>query len=144
MSISVLKKIAARLNNIQYQEYKKLEEMAPELREKGLIVLIGCSDDYAELFGAVRNEAHGLFDGGEIYLDAAGIYEPECDSESCPHEEKLKAQYKVIKALWDVKDDDGKRYSWKYETTIPHAPFDVREGDDYYCRAIVFHMGSLE
>lgn len=33
-------------------------------------------------------------------------------------------------------------YSWIYQTDIPHATFEIVEGDDPYCRGIVFALAD--
>lgn len=136
--------LANKLNGIEYQEYGLLKDLAPIAKESGLVVLIGCSDDYAELYGAFRDEAHSLFDGGEIRLDKSGIYQPTCEHDECPHERNLKNDCTLIKAIWCPRDSENNIIaSWAYETDIPHSIFDVKEGDSIYCKAIVFNVDDI-
>lgn len=144
---SLLKEqLAEKLNGIEYREYALLEDLAKTARDHGLIILIGASDDYAELYGSFRDEAHGLYDGGEIVLHRfAGVYQNSCDNDDCPHESKLREQCSKIKAIWCPKDAGGKIIaSWSYETDIPHSVFDVMEDSDIYCKAIVFSLKDLK
>ncbi|MNW22346.1 hypothetical protein D3C71_2237660 [compost metagenome] len=46
---------------------------------------------------------------------------------------------KSIEALWCKEDG----YSWTYKTEIPHATFEVADGDEPYCRGIVFSLTGL-
>ena len=34
-------------------------------------------------------------------------------------------------------------YTWVYHTEIPHACFDIVEGNEKYCRGIVFSLNDL-
>ena len=50
---------------------------------------------------------------------------------------------KPIKIIWH---NDYSKYSWTYETDIPHACFDINEMNDTiysYCQAIVFSLEKL-
>lgn len=106
--------------------------------ENGLVVVFGSSDDLMEMRGGFDDE-FGLYEGGVVSLDKTGPLTRECESEDCPHEERrLDGARNQIKAIWD----DG-IYSWRYETEIPHATFEVLEGVDKYCRGIVFSVEDL-
>lgn len=43
-----------------------------------------------------------------------------------------------ITAIWD-----NYGYSWTYKTTIPHETFEIMEGEQKYCRGIVFSTDDL-
>jgi hypothetical protein len=97
-----------------------LNEMTPleEQRAKGLnfVVVFGYSDDLAEFRGAIDEEID-CYDGGRIF----------------------EKNGKYIDAVWD----EGE-YSWTYNTNIPHATFDICEGNEKYCKGIVFKRGDAE
>jgi len=46
----------------------------------------------------------------------------------------------VLNSLWCKTD----KYSFTYETDIPHEKFDVVEDDGFYCQGIVFDINKLE
>jgi len=130
------------------QEFAKMldgremgNEMTWEQKEQakalGFVVVFGYSDDNAEFRGVIEDEV-GCYDGGKIYLNEDGIFE-ECE-EDCKYSRIAKKKCKVIEAVWD----DGSGISWKYETDIPHATFDVMEDEeDIFCVGIVFDIKSL-
>jgi len=130
------------------QEFAKLldsremgEEITREERRRaetlGFVVVFGYSDDNAEFKGALDGEV-GCYGGGTIRLNEEGIFE-ECQ-DNCKYSRVAKKMCKRIKAVWD----DGSGISWKYETDIPHATFDVMEDSEVWCRGIVFDIKSLE
>lgn len=129
------------------QEFAKMldgREMGEEIaeaeenqaKELGFVVLFGYSDDNAIFEGAIDDEV-GCFDGGAIHLNTNGIFE-ECECE-CSHSVLAKEKNKTIEAIWD----DGSGISWKYETDIPHATFNVMEDGEVWCVGIVFDIKSL-
>lgn len=128
--------MAARLNGREYREEITKEEEALA-RAAGLVVIFGASDDLCELRGAIHDEV-GCIDGGDILLVDGGVWDDEeCD---CKHAERAnrdaKRRGQLIVAGWDR----GEGYSWTFRTEIPHATFDVMEGDEKYCRGIVFEL----
>jgi hypothetical protein len=128
--------LAARLNGREYggEMTEDEERMA---KAAGLVVLFGASDDLAEFRGAINDEA-GCYDGGQIMLSGGKISEePDCDCRwaKAAWEEAQKYAQR-IKAVWCGEGD----YSWTYKTEIPHATFDVLEGDEKFCRGIVFEL----
>lgn len=129
--------LAARLNGREYCSEITDQEEA-QAKADGLVVVYGASDDLMEFAGAIKDEI-GCFDGGTAYLTSAGLLQNACDSGTCPHFVKVKAKAATIKAVWD---QDG--YSWTYETAIPHAPFDIMEDGDTYCRGIVFALADIK
>lgn len=128
--------LAERLNG---REYTKETTPADELEAKaaGLVIVFGASDDLMEFRGAVYDEI-GSWEGATAYFTNDGLLLNECDNEECPHYKRLKAAAATINAKWDT---DG--YSWIYETVIPHATFDIVEGNDNYCRGIVFALSDV-
>lgn len=109
---------------------KEEEKLAKEL---GFIVVFGYSDDNTEFRGAIDDEV-GCYNGGKIYLDKNGILE-KCECQ-CKYSKLAKEKAKVIKAIWGE--------WWEYETSIPHSEFEIYDGDDLYCKGIVFDIRDLE
>lgn len=130
--------LAAQLNGMQYP-VRISKEISKAAKDAGLVIVYGASDDLVEFEGAIRDEL-GAYNGTTAHLDSTGLLQNDCDNEECPHFEKLKAMAATIKAVWD----NGTGYSWTYETTIPHATFEVlEEGAPPYCRGIVFALSAV-
>lgn len=129
--------LAAKLTGREYRrELTPAEEK--EAKKNGLVVVYGASDDLVELRGAI-NEEVGVYDGGSVYLCSGGILANDCGDDDCPYFEKEKEKAKHIDALWCAEGD----YSWTYNTSIPHATFEIVEDGEPYCRGLVFSLGDL-
>lgn len=129
--------VAAKLNGREYRaEITKVEEKF--LADNGLVVMFGASDDLMEIRGAVHDEI-GAYNGGSAYFTSNGLLENDCDNDSCPHFLRAKNKASLVKQLWCAEED----YSWTFKTTIPHSTFDIMEGDEKYCKGIVFALSSL-
>lgn len=133
--------LAAQLDGIQYPAHRAItKDQIAAAKAAGLVIVFGASDDLMEFEGAIRDE-FGCYNGGTALVDADGLLP---DRESIEDDDKLRAFFqreplaKKIKAVWDT---DG--FSWIYETDIPHATFDVWEGEDGYCKGIVFAISDL-
>lgn len=128
--------LAAKINGREYRdETTSADEQAA--KDNGLVIVFGASDDLMEFRGAVNDEI-GAWEGATAYFTNAGLLNNECDNEDCPYHEKLKERAATIDAKWDTEG-----YSWVYETTIPHATFDVLEDGEKYCRGIVFALSDI-
>lgn len=132
--------LAALLNGIEYPGRASVEVNAAA-KAAGLVIVFGESDDLMEFEGAIRDEAD-VYNGGTILIDAKGPL-PEWDQVS--DDEATAADYvtrkpraREITANWRK---DG--YAWSYDTTIPHATFDVMEMGEPYCKGIVFDLADL-
>ncbi|CAB3784649.1 hypothetical protein [Pararobbsia alpina] len=130
------KELAQKLNGSQYP-FEVGSVIRAEAKAAGLVIVYGASDDLMEFDGAIRDEL-GAYEGTTAHLDSTGLLENGCDNDECPHFEKLKAKAATIEAVWD----DG-TYSWTYQTAIPHETFEVLEGDEKYCRGIVFALADV-
>ena len=106
--------------------------------QHGLVVVYGYSDDNMVFAGAINDEV-GCWNGGIAYLDENGLFQNECEDESCPYALKELEKCKTIEAIWN---DDGKP-PWTYETEIPHATFNVYEDGEVWCVGIVFELAAL-
>ncbi len=130
--------LAAKLNGREYGNEISKSECA-DAKAAGLVIVFGYSDDNIEFRGAIEDES-GCGEGTSIYLHREGIlasHDRECDCYFCGYTESVK-KCAEITTIWS--DDE---YSWKYQTDIPHASFDIREGDEKYCRGIVFELAAL-
>lgn len=131
---------AAALNGNQYGK-EGSKELFAKMKAAGLVAVFGYSDDNAELRGAINDEV-GCWDGGEIYLNDYGLLKSECDEgDDCPYYQKIKKDARCINALWCPTEMDPQP-SWAYATDIRHVTFDIMEGDELYCRGIVFRLSD--
>lgn len=128
--------LAAKLSG---REYRDETTAADEYEAKlnGLVIVFGASDDLMEFRGAVNDEI-GAYEGTTAYFTSGGLLTNEC-VQDCPYFEKLTKMAATIEAKWDTAG-----YSWIYETAVPHATFEVVEGDDKYCRGIVFALSDVQ
>jgi hypothetical protein len=132
MNITELAKL---LNGRQYRE-EITDEEAIQAKQSGLVVVYGASDDLMYFAGVIAEEL-GAYEGKTVYLNENGLLVNDC-VDDCPHFEKLKQSARTIKVCW------GKYgFDWVYETTIPHATFDIFEDNELYCRGIVFELAKL-
>lgn len=128
--------LAKRLDGREYrEETTKEDEMAA--RQNGLVIVFGASDDLMEFRGAVDDEI-GVYDGGTAYFTTSGLLKNECDEDDCPYFARLQKAAVTVEAKWD---EGG--YAWTYETTIPHATFDILEDGEKFCRGIVFALSNV-
>jgi hypothetical protein len=130
--------LAKRLNGSEYP-LRINKDLAQEIKESGLVVIYGASDDLMEFEGVISDEL-GVYDGDTIYVYSKGIF-PYWDIDDVEdldswNEERKKAI--AIEAIWD-KDN----ISWQYKTRIPHVIFNIVEDDNIYCKGIIFEMNAV-
>ena len=131
----ILSEFVKLLDGRQYRkEITREEEL--EAKKSGIVIVFGASDDLMEFRGAISGEI-GAFNGTRAYLDERGLMQNVCDDD-CPYFRKSLDKAKTIDAVWNK---DG--FSWTYQTTIPHQTFIIKEGDDTYCRGIVFYLSTI-
>lgn len=128
--------LAKLLNGREYLEEMSKDEIAMAV-SNNLVVVFGASDDHAILEGAISDQVD-CYNGGQIFFVNGELLLNKCDYRDCPYHFELKKSAIVINIEW-CKDD----YSWVYETEIPHATFAIYEGDEKYCRGIVFHVDDI-
>lgn len=127
---------AKKLDGREYgNEISKEEEK--QANELGYVVVFGYSDDNVEFRGAIDDEV-GCYNGRVMFLDEGGIFE-NCECK-CKYARRAEKKCKTIEAVWCPND----KYLWEYKTNIPHAKFDIVEGDEFYCKGIVFSIKDLQ
>lgn len=137
---------AALLNGRQYMKEITPAE-AKQAKDLGLVVMFGYSDDNVELAGAI-NEEVPAYEGTTLLMTKEGLlpewsnfYEQHDQEEDFARYFRMKALgHKVIEALWDEK---GSGAAWTFRTDIQHATFDVMDGDERFCRGIVFALSDV-
>lgn len=134
--------LAALLNGREYlAEITKAEEAVA--KAAGLLVVFGASDDLMEFRGAVHDEC-GAYDGTTAMVHALGVLPTWEDFDEKDDEDMARAYFVnkrnafPVAAAWD---EGG--YSWVISANVPHATFEIVEGEDKYCRGIVIDMADL-
>lgn len=125
-----LKEFANKLNGTEYTEIP--EELIDYAKKNGIVIVSGASDDLCELEGAIREE-FGCYDGGTAYISEEGLIY---------REKRADIPCKYITAKWCEDGDDG--FTWTYETDIPHADFEMFDGEEKYCNGFVFYLKDLK
>ena len=112
-----------------------------EAKKNNLVVVFAHSDDCMEFRGAIDGEV-SCFRGGVAYLDGNELIENEIieECQECRFLKKYAETFKMVKAVWCPKDIDC---TWKIETDIPHAKFNVYEGEELFCIGIVFDLSEI-
>jgi hypothetical protein len=136
--ITTASEFAASLNGrTRGPELTKDEEA--QAKAAGLVVVFGESDDLVELRGAIHDEI-GAYDGTTVYLTSAGLVKNECDDEECPRFKRARQSATTIEALWCANDQP---WSWSFQTTIPHATFEIHDEGEEFCLGIVFALADV-
>jgi hypothetical protein len=131
--------LAQQLDGTEYPFYPSNTGFAQlaTVKEKGLVVVYGASDDLMEFYGAIDDEL-GAYDGTTAYVTNKGLMQNKCDCQDCPYYEQALQSAQPIEALWDK---DG--ISWQYKTDIPHATFRIVEDGAVYCIGLVFALADV-
>lgn len=132
------KELAKMLDRREYgMEIMPGEER--DIKDAGLVVVYGYSNDNVELRGAI-NEEVWAWDGTTIYLNTAGVLlKPDCEDcnrGDCPYFSQALEKAKTIEAVWNSPGDP----CWTFETDIPHETFTIMEDGEPFCVGIVFGM----
>ena len=141
--------LAKILNGREYgSEITETEEK--QAKDNGLIVIFGYSDDNIELRGAIEDELPS-YDGCEFIIAKPGA--KVCTDEEGKAYEKITQLTAVVidsrsatkrnrlEAVWCPNE---LVCSWLIKTDLPHAPFDIMEGHDLFCRGLVIDVNELE
>ena len=129
--------LAALLNGREYGN-EITDDEAKKAKDDGLVVVFGGIDDLIYLVGSCHEEV----DAGNsqtIYLNVDGVLRNSCEYIDCPYFKKLMKLATPLSQIWNQDD-----YAWIYETTIPHATFDIFDAGEKYCRGIVFSLLNIK
>ena len=128
--------LALKLTDRQVEkEITRLE--AEAARQSGLVVVHGASDDIMRFRGAIK----GMIDcygGGEALILNGELFTDDACKSHCQWSVAALKKALVIEAVW--REDDP---CWVYKTDIPHATFTVLEGEQPYCKGIVFNIKEV-
>jgi hypothetical protein len=128
------KEIAQLLDGIEYPP--RIKDEAQLAKDASIVICYGASDDLVEFEGAFSDEASGP---GEVYLQADGLLQRQCDDDRCPHEIAARKAAPRISAIWHDKDGP----CWTFETSIPHETFRIMEDGEVSCVGIVFRVEDI-
>lgn len=136
------RELAERLHGRKYgSEIYKSEEI--EAENAGLVVVFGYSDDNIEFHGKIDDEV-GAYEGTEVVVTENGLLFSDCGADDCPYFRQIERQHieagNIIRALWCAEEGGP---SWTFATRIPHEMFDIMDGDEVFCRGIVFSISDL-
>ncbi len=135
--------LAKKLDGKEYRS-EIPDALVKDAKANGLVIVYGHSDDLIEFEGAIHDEG-GCYDGGSFLIDRKGLIPDRDDIDEDDELEawlKRKKKAKKIEAIWC----DPNEPAWTYKTLIPHATFNVIEGDgdtEVQCRGIVFSINDF-
>lgn len=137
---------AQLLNNRQYLEEITHEE-AKLLKQNGLVVVFGYSDDNVEFMGALCDEiganSAARPGGFDIQFTKNGLvpdwpeHEKKTKEEADDYYRFVSKPNRWITAFFGKK---GSSYDWEFECDFPHATFDVFENTVPFCKGVVFSL----
>ena len=145
-----LKEYAELLNNHNYGDNFD-KNLIQEMKENGIVIAYGCSDDLFELDGALQLEYDCFSDEHFIWISEEAVFVSENEIENLLNEidfEYPKFLNTIKKVLnyddkFFIKVKHPKRVQFKYETNIPCEWFDIIEDDELYCKGFVFELNSI-
>lgn len=114
------------------------EEQKASCKENGLLVLSGSSDDLVELDGAESDEYGCFSDEFTIFLVRNKLNEKMAHFSVSEEGDPVETE-NPIKCIYDG--------SWRFETKIPHATFDILEAqasEEIFCIGIVINIADLK
>lgn len=139
---SLSKDLLAQVLNGRQIGHEMVKEEEQQAAAAGLVVIFGASDDLMEFRGAIHDEFY-CYDSGTALIDAKGLL-PERDSIEDDGELKdFFAREPLAKKVQAIFGEYAPEPTWTYSTDVPHATFEVMEGDDIYCRGIVIDVADL-
>ena len=148
--------LAAQLYGRSYLDEITLDE-CDAAADNGLVVVFGYSDDVVIFHGAIHDDTYA-YDGGKVELTQDGIFQSEChDGDTCPYFKQLcqKQRVNTLKVFWCGKSqreesphwEQRGKPTWMFDLgNVPVAEFsiyDPREGNEHFCRGIVFDLKDL-
>lgn len=145
-----LKEYAELLNNHNYGDNFD-KDLIQEMKENGIVIAYGCSDDLFELDGALQLEYDCFSDEHFIWISEEAVFVSENEIENLLNE--IDFEYpKFLNTIKKVLNYDDKFFikvkhpkgvQFKYETNIPCEWFDIIEDDELYCKGFVFELNSI-
>lgn len=136
----LVQKFAQALNGREYrcELYPQEERKA---KENGIVIVFGQSDDLMIAAGIICEE-YGAVDKDVYYIikTKKGSYDFR-EAEDLSEDTDLNSLPKItIRRGTGKEQDELGEFYWYYQTDIPHATFDIKDGGENFCRGIVFHI----
>jgi hypothetical protein len=139
--------LAARLTGREAGNEITRDEEA-EAKSAGLLVLFGYSDDNLELRGAVHDEV-GCYASSRpvtVVVTATGALEEwGFDGKD---QESARAWFRrenlpraTVRASFG---SSASAFTWSYEVDVPHATFEIFDGDEKYCFGVVLAVADFK
>ena len=149
---NLLKEVAQELNNIDYNDIDDYvrNKISVPLKENGIVVAFGQSDDLLELRGAIYDEIDCYSPTKAIWLENQFIdcnkldklyefLEDEYDGLFINSIQNLCKDAKFIEINPEVKN-----CQFEYTTNIPCEWFNVLLDNELYCKGFIFNIESLQ
>lgn len=134
------KQVAERMTGREYGS-ELLDGEEDELKQAGLVVAFGYSDDYLEIRGVACAE-FGAWNGTTCYVcDGVAYKKPRDGAEMTLDDAR---EYLAMEAKPNVKvtahwcPPAPFSGSWLIECDMPYIPFDIMEDGELFCRGAVF------
>ena len=109
-------------------------EMEASLKEQGIVVVFGASDDLTEFRGALRDET-GSYDGCTLAW-TGDVFVNEDDDEHAIEDDNTR-----LVVDWSP---EGRDRSWAFETNAPRwAKFEIMEDGECYGEGLVLYLQDL-
>lgn len=144
-----LKEYAELLNNHQYRD-RFDKDLIQDMKEDGVVVAYGYSDDLFELDGALYEEydAYGkqtLYWVDNKFVDSGGIDELlRMVDDDFPWLYDTIANLLKMEGKPYIKISSPSDVQFAYETSFPCEYFDIYDDDELYCKGFVFMLESLK
>jgi hypothetical protein len=114
--------------------------LTSKLKENGLILVYGSSDDTICVSGAI-NDSEYISNCMAILLSKEGILKSNEDLDTDEELDKWRLQRENSRRIHIVWSEG--EYDWEYETDIKHVTFEILDGDEKYCRGLIFKLEDL-
>lgn len=144
-----LKEYAELLNNHEYgNDFDK--DLVNDMKEDGVAVGYGCSDDLFELEGALSEEYDAWnkvklvwFGNQFVKEDSVNELLEYVDDEYPMLYDSIKSMLKLDNLPF-IKIKTSSDCQFEYEPSFPCEFFNIMEDDDLYCKGFVFEVKSLQ
>lgn len=124
-----LEACATQLNSMAYRD-EIPDALQKAMEDAGMVVVMGYSDDLMVMHGIVTEEFPAT---PHVILSDRSI------------REEAEGEYDLRQVVGRITPVFGERpeADWVFETDISSEEFDVLEGDQVFCRGLVFDLGAL-
>lgn len=134
--------LTSKLPSVEYRKGIP-DSIIKQAKKHNMVLVFGASDDLVEFDGAFRCEidAENGQNFRRLHISQKGVAEDGYPDEESEEFKEMVEDMPFIDAYWCK---EGADFSWVYDTKIPHSTFDIFDGDEQYCKAIVFSLSDLK